>query len=132
MSSRTHADDVTILTVPQGEGESPTSFLSRVAAANGTFARRFCQALGLDFQKLVDGCSHALGHLAALTGASREELVRQAIVKVDEQTFTWRGETFGRSILRRQRVMVCPACLQEDLAAESRRRPYLSAFGRTL
>ena len=117
-------------TLPRGSGETPIGFASRLAALHSTPLRDFCLDMGLAFQAIVDGCSRALGALAALAGADGAELMAEAVTRTGERTFEHKGQVLRRSHLRRSRVLVCPTCLGEDLAGEGRVR--IRAKARTL
>jgi hypothetical protein len=120
------------LSVPLGDGESATSFCSRLAFRNGCdTAREFCLDMGLKFQDIVDGCPQALARLAALGGVTAGVLTRFSIRRtVGVDRYLYAGQTITRIGLRRSRIRFCPACLMED----QRRWPELGAaapFGRT-
>ncbi|MFC7699498.1 TniQ family protein [Bradyrhizobium sp. GCM10028915] len=110
-------------TVPLGTGETPASFVSRLAALHRTGAREFCLDMGTTFQKVVDGDPKALAIIAFKAGVEVSALADNAFVKGDGHQFSFRGEALTRDDLLRATVVVCPKCLAEDLAAAPRARP---------
>jgi hypothetical protein len=117
-------------TVPPGAGETPASFVSRLAALHRTSAREMCLDMGTTFQKVVDGDPKALAIVAFKAGAHPDTLAGHAFVKTGERRHTFRGEELTRDDLRRAVVFVCPKCLAEDIAAAPRIRPRIAAFQR--
>ena len=96
-------------------GETPISFVSRLAALHGTPLREFCRDLGLRFQGIVDGSIDAIQTLADLTRTSLADLADEAVRRTGLRTYVWRGEALPREALRRSKVMVCPRCLLDDM-----------------
>jgi hypothetical protein len=118
------------ITVPLRAGETPASFVSRLARANGRDrARHFCRDIGLDFQAVVDGDPVSLEHLAALAGSDPADLHAWAIAKTPDG-FRLRNQEIARGHVRRNRLVVCPACIAADLA-DDRLDPVLRPAGRT-
>ncbi len=104
------------ITVPLNDGETPTSFASRLAQANGRDrVRDFALDIGLDFSGIVAGQDYPLAQLASFGACSLEALKRWAAISVEDQTLL-HGEIFGWRTLRRSRLFACPACLLSDLA----------------
>jgi hypothetical protein len=104
------------ITVPLNDGETPTSFASRLAQANGRDrVRDFALDIGLDFSGIVAGQEYPLVQLASFGGCSLEALNRWAAISIEDQTLL-HGEIFGWRTLRRSRLFACPACLMSDLA----------------
>jgi hypothetical protein len=119
-------------TVPFGAGEAPASFVSRLARRNGIRSvREFCSDLCLPFQRIVDGCRDALTRVAELTGMALEPLLHEAIRKQENSSFILRGESLVRQSLRRERILVCPACLNEDQRSSDLPRE-VAPYGRTI
>lgn len=104
------------LRVPLGDGETPTSFCSRLAMRNQCAdARDFCLDMGIQFQKIIDGDPGALMVLAELGGVEIEDLSRNAIRHVSgRHHFELRGQALRKSMLQRERLRVCPACIADD------------------
>lgn len=98
-------------TVPLGAGETPVSFVSRLAALHRTSARDICLDMATTFQKVVDGDPKALAIVAAKASADPAALTENAFVRTGERRYTFRGEEFTRDDLRRATVVVCPKCL---------------------
>jgi hypothetical protein len=118
-------------TVPLGAGETPASFVSRLAARNAPSAREFCLDFGTTFQKVVDGDAAAIEIVAAKGGVPPETLAKHAFVRGEKHRYTHRGEDLVRNALRRQAVAVCPVCLRGDIA-NSQLDARLAPFGRSL
>jgi hypothetical protein len=102
------------LTISPGEAETPVSFASRLAAANGVNARTFCLDWDLRFKDVIDGDKKAIAAIARLGGVDAAALMRHAFVR-DEQGCEYRTERLVRTSLRRIRLNVCPACLLDDI-----------------
>lgn len=117
-------------TLPLMHGESPTSFVSRLANINriGT-SREFCLDMGFRFQDVVDGTDDALTIVSELSGAPIETLTKNAIRRIDGSFFI-ANQRLTKPALRRQRLFVCPACLKDDIRTSSL-PPEFAAYGRT-
>ena len=118
-------------TLALGTGESPQSYVSRLALLNGIDgARTFCTDMGLTFQGIIDGDADALTDLAELSGAPLATLRNNALRREDDG---WRlhGERVLKVSLRRDRLYVCPACLAED-AANADIPASVAGYGRTV
>ncbi|MCQ1572743.1 TniQ family protein [Neorhizobium galegae] len=131
--------DTLHVTVDFKEDESFASFVSRVAAANGTTsAQIFCQHMGLQFQALVDGDPASVTRMLQLCGQSGKVSAIGIAVR-DERTYTFGMEVLLRSNMSRRHLRVCPHCLEEDEAAGTGpsgtraygRLAWLSSFVRT-
>lgn len=109
--------------------ESPVSACSRVAATVGRNARDFCLDMGISFAGIVEGHPSELAKLAsacrlgsdfpgiAITGSGR--------------SFRIAGQAFTRDSLSRQRLRVCPCCLEEDME-RGVGAPLTRPYGRTI
>ncbi len=117
--------------LPHAGDETPTSLLSRLALLHGRSPRDFCRDMGQSFQGIVDGCSSALKDFAGLARVAVCGLEANAVRKVADRRFEWRGETFSRDVLARATVRVCPRCLADDVAAATE-WPDHAPYGRTL
>lgn len=105
--------------LPLGIGESPASFLSRLALLHRAQSQNvFALDMGFELQAVIDGNATALTRLAKLSGASLEQLFDSAIVRKEDH-YLYRGQTFARTSLRRARAMACPQCLADDMAGGS-------------
>ncbi|ABD07240.1 hypothetical protein RPB_2536 [Rhodopseudomonas palustris HaA2] len=122
------------ITVPLGDSETPASYVSRFAAANGLPAREFCLDWETTFQSIVDGSAQAISIIAGKADLAAGDLMQHAFVKTnkDKHDYAYRGERLQRGWLRRKDVAVCPACLAQDLASTTGRRPRLAAYGRAI
>lgn len=118
------------LTVPLHADETALSFASRLAARNGTKARVLCNDFGLRFQGIVDGDTETLHGLAGLAGVGGNALQSSALVKSGPLQWIYRGELLHRTVLRRERIALCPACALADIEASPRLRPTAAVYGR--
>ena len=120
-------------TLPHVSGETPTSYLSRLAALHRTGAAAFCRDLGLAYRGIARGAHEAICALAALAGEAAASLLNEAIHKHEDGSYELRGERLTKLSLRRARVMVCPSCLAADIDIMSAELPpEAAAFGRTI
>jgi hypothetical protein len=69
------------LTIPLGAGETAVSLASRLAAANGTSAREFCDDFGIQFRHVVAGNVQAIAKIADLAGVDPGVLQARAFVR---------------------------------------------------
>ncbi|MEY9465522.1 lambda repressor-like predicted transcriptional regulator [Bradyrhizobium ottawaense] len=118
------------LTIPLQSGETAMSFASRLAARNGTKARALCRDFDLSFQGVVDGNAETLQGLGDLAGVDGNALQSGALVKSGPLQWTYRGETLHRTVLRRERIALCPACALADIEASPHLRPTVAVYGR--
>ncbi|MEH6719998.1 MAG: TniQ family protein [Aurantimonas endophytica] len=119
------------ITVPFHDGETPVSFGSRLAQANGRDrVRDFALDVGLDFAGVVAGRPAALARLADMGGCCSLALASWAAVTGADGT-TLRGENLGWRNLRRSRVFACPSCLLADLRDETL-EPEVRVWGRAI
>lgn len=102
------------LTVPLGDGETATSFASRLAERNGSrYVQDFVQDMGLTWRAIIAGEADTLAELAALGGVDSARLVGHAIRVHDEYRRRIGQEIVPRRILRHIRQHVCPLCVAE-------------------
>lgn len=120
------------LTVPLGAGETPASFVSRLAVRYAPSAREFCLDFRTPFQKVVDADLQALAIVAAKGGVALEALAANAFVKTGERRYLLRGQDMVRGSLRRATVAICPKCLAGDIAAAPNLRAELAPYQRAL
>jgi hypothetical protein len=119
-------------TLALGAGESPTSFVSRLARLHMTAtARVFATDMGFTFQAVADGDRDALNAVARLAGADPAILIANAIERLPDLSFRLRGQSLAKSSLRRDQLYVCPLCCRDD-AATAARRPDTAVYGRTV
>lgn len=117
--------------LPLGDGESLTSFTSRLSVLH-SFApvRGFMHHLGLSFPALVIGDPKSINQLAELTNVSAKALRANAIRR-DGEAFAFRGQAMLRSTMRRSRYFACPSCLADDVAG-SKLPPECAVYGRAI
>lgn len=105
-------------TMPLLKYETAGSLLSRNAAMNlAGNAREFSGDFYLNFRKISAGDPAELARLATLLSADLRELARWSPRRVGRGSFSIAGETVTHTRSRRRRLRVCPACVDEQLAA---------------
>lgn len=115
------------LTVRFGKGETPASLASRIACRNGRDLIDFCDDVRLGFQAIVDGSPKEVRRLAVLAGADPDDVLQEAMTKIGDREYRYRGERVTRHILHRSHLHICPTCVEEDLRTADYRleaRPY--------
>jgi hypothetical protein len=120
------------LTAPLHADETPTSFVSRLAARNGTSMRIFCRDYDIPFQGVVDGNAETLKHVGTLARADPETLRDAAFVKYGTRRRTYRGIELHDSVLRRERIALCAVCALADIEAHPSLRPNAAVYGRAI
>ena len=118
------------LVVPLGDGETPASFTSRLAARNGVNAREFCLDWGTHFRAVINGDREAIGAIAEFAGLTTSRLATWSFDRHGPQNFGHRGEHLTRSSLRLTRTYICPACLKSDIRANPALAPRLAVYHR--
>ena len=109
------------LRVHPQDRETLPSFLSRMAAVNGTSVLKFCSDMGVSYRGLINLNADDLktfADLSALTEAQIDELVSGTGQAVGDVRMRFRGEIFVSRALRNPTMRGCPACLKEDLDTE--------------
>ncbi|MDK4733961.1 TniQ family protein [Rhizobium sp. CNPSo 3490] len=107
--------------VPLLQDEPLTSYLARLARANGAGTTRgFCQDMKLDRPRLIRGDEAEVRKLAVLAGRDAEELQARAVVVDDFSGATVAGHYFPHGKLRRSKLRFCPRCIADDDADGSR------------
>lgn len=118
------------LTVPFHVDETPMSYASRLAACNGTRADPFCKHFEIRLIDVADGDETSLRTLAALGGIEPDLLLSNAFVKSGPLQWTFRDQPLDRTVLRRTRLAICPACALADIEANPRLLPQSAMYGR--
>lgn len=103
------------ITVPLGRGETPPSFASRLALANGLSVRDLCLDFGTTFKLVISGDSAALAVIAAKGGVTTQDLKEHAFFHTARQQYSYREHILTRTDLRRTSIYVCPECIASDL-----------------
>lgn len=120
------------MTVTPGSGESVTSTASRNAYLLGRSVRHFSLDMGFNFQGLVDGEQSTIAMLARRMGVDVEPLAANAITKIGERRYEFRGQALVRASLSRSVLRACPHCLMRDLDERRETQAALRPFGRTV
>lgn len=98
------------------EGETPASFVSRLAAYHGTIPRELCSDFGMRWPYLCSGQADQLERLAMLTGADAARLKLWAPIKTDIGRYTVGQAVSSVGTFRRTSLRVCPICVREGQA----------------
>ena len=101
------------------DGETPESFASRLARLHNRPARLFCTDLGLTIQAIANGQPEALNRLEELARLTPGSLASFAFQLLPRSKYNLRGETLPKNAVRRERILYCPLCIEEDIARSS-------------
>lgn len=94
--------------------ETPTSFLSRLAARNGiSAASDFSLDIGIDWKNLRLGKLSTIAELARLSGADKKALQQYTFSVQGPACWTVNGEFASNKVAARTRVPCCPHCALE-------------------
>lgn len=103
------------LTVPLIQGETVTSYASRLAARNGApSVRDFCSDVRLAWDGIEHGHPESVANLAALGGADYKALQRYAIRMRKPGTYEIGLLKVSVRGMNRTKLKVCPHCIHED------------------
>lgn len=103
------------LTLRPAALETPTSFLSRLAARNGCPDMvSFCYDLGLDLIAISNGEGSSIEDLCHVAGLPKDAFAKTAVIKTTKMGYRIGEETFESLTLNRVSVRVCPECLREQ------------------
>ncbi len=118
-------------TLSLGAGESPTSFVSRLASLHKIdSARIFCSDLGLNFRHIIIGDQVELKRLSDLTGADFPSLVNNAF-QSGTDGWHFRNQLLLKSSVLRSAFRVCPHCIAEDICRSTMLRE-VAVYGRAI
>lgn len=92
------------------DGETPASYVSRLAAHHGTIPRELCSDLGMRWPWLCSGRPDQLTQLARLTGADLGRLTFSAPVKIGIGRYRIGGAISSVGSFRRTTIRICPLC----------------------
>jgi len=103
------------LRIPVCEGESHTSFTSRLAHHNCCDSMfEFCNDWDISARRLINGERNTLMRIAHLGGVSVDALWASAI-RWTNSGYLHGREIIAKPMLRRSQTMICPACIEDDL-----------------
>ncbi|MFC5757969.1 TniQ family protein [Rhizobium sp. GCM10022189] len=109
-----------LLRVPFFEDELLTSFVSRMARANGRLSMNaFCSDLGLKADAIATGNGREIAKLAVIFGYPEEELISRRLVGDTDRVARSGGERLPPR-LDKLHLRVCPDCLSDDEQEKSR------------
>lgn len=114
------------------EGETPASFVSRLAAHNlAASAAEFCSDFLMDFDKIARGNADQLAKLAWFTSCDLENL-RTHAPRILNQNLHLGNACVPKRLTTAGRLRVCPECLAGDIAAAPELRRDVAAAQRAL
>ncbi|AOO82216.1 TniQ family protein [Bosea vaviloviae] len=114
------------------EGETPASFISRLAAQHlAASAAEFCSDFLMDFDKIARGNPDQLAKLAWFTSCDLDSLRRHA-PQIHNQNLLLGRARFPKHLTTAGRLRVCPECLALDIAAAPELRRDVAAAQRAL
>ncbi|UWR03684.1 TniQ family protein [Ruegeria conchae] len=103
------------LTLRPAALETPTSFLSRLAARNGCPDKvSFCYDLGLDLIAISNGERSAIEDLCHFAGLPNDAFAKTAVIKTTKMSCRVGQELFENLTLNRVEIRVCPKCQLEQ------------------
>lgn len=102
------------LTVPLMADEPTTYFAARLAARNFLNARSFAADMAFRFEDLERGCAKTISHLSEISGADPSRLVANSPQALGGKLYLG-GQVINPKFRRATRLVVCPACLKEDI-----------------
>lgn len=110
-----------LLHVPFFGDELLTSYLSRMARANGRMEmRHFLADLGLNERGILRGEREHTDKLEELFGKARDTLRAHGFAPVDTRHVSTRGMVFPSNTITQFAGRFCPDCLEEDISDNSR------------
>lgn len=109
-----------LLQIPLCQDEVLTSYVSRLARANGRDrSSTFCCDLGLDFSRLSMADEAEVNRLTEIVGKPAD-MLRQATVRYEEKTVRYRGHTIRLAAAYKNTFRYCPRCFHDDELSEDR------------
>ncbi len=103
------------LTLPVSPRETPTSYLSRLAARNfSEDLHSFCLDTGIDLVALATGDKETVEQVIRLAGLADGSFARTTIVKTSTMKYRVGDEVMNTETLGRGEIRHCPACIAED------------------
>ncbi|MBU2867884.1 TniQ family protein [Pacificibacter marinus] len=104
------------LMLPLIEGETPASFVSRLAALHQTSPRDFCSDLGMRWPFLCTGHEDQVAQLAWLVGQPATQLHRWSARKLSIGRYKVGRTHSSIGVFRRTATRLCPVCAEEALS----------------
>ena len=96
-------------------GETPASYVSRLAAYHGTIPREFCSDFGMRWPFLCSGQDDQLRRLSRLTGANLRQLQFWSPGRLQSGRYRVGGAVSSVGAFRRTSIRLCPICMTEAL-----------------
>ncbi|SDG16746.1 TniQ protein [Celeribacter baekdonensis] len=107
----------TVFRSPLYEGETPASYVSRLAALHRTPPRDFCSDLGMRWPFLCTGHEDQIAQLAWLVGLPAAQLQRWSARKLSIGRYQVGRTHSSTGVFRRTATRLCPVCAEETLSA---------------
>lgn len=108
------------LTLAPAATESPTSYLSRLAARNHCESlMSFCLDVGIDLPALSTGAMETVTEVTKLAGLPADSFDATTVIKSSTMRYRVGAEAMDTQTLSRGEIRVCPECIREDLEAGS-------------
>lgn len=96
-------------------GETPTSYVARLAAHHRTIPREFCSDFGMRWPFLCSGQEGQLQRLSRLTGADLRGLQFWSPTRLKNGRYRVGGAVSSVGAFRRTTIRVCPICMRDAL-----------------
>lgn len=96
-------------------GETPASYVSRLASHHRTIPREFCSDFGMRWPFLCSGQDDQLLGLSRLTGAELQQLQFWSPIKLKNGRYRVGGAISSVGAFRRTSIRLCPICVGEAL-----------------
>jgi len=120
--------------LPFMPGETPASYVSRLARINGLpHGRDLCKDLGIRYRGLIEGGATCVDRICELTGTPVDHILREACIpEVRRSLYRLRGQSVVVASFVSSGVRVCPACVAEDIRSARGAIPEeVATYGRT-
>lgn len=96
-------------------GETLMSWVARIAREQAGMAPfEYLNFIEFSRKDILEATPAGLGRLAAISGASIDDVAVGAYLRVGDRLYEHRGQQFYAEFARRERTTFCPACLLED------------------
>lgn len=101
------------LTLQPSPYETPTSYISRLAARNYCeHLPTFCADVGIDLGAVSCGDAEAIRYVCRLAGIPEDSFCRTTILKTNTMKYLLGSEPMDTDTLNRGEVFVCPKCVR--------------------
>ena len=105
------------LTLPVSKLETPTSYLSRLAARNHCDSiSSFCYDVGIELGAVSSGDREAIQFITKIADLPRDSFVQTTILKTTTMRYQLGKEGLDTRTLNRGEVRICPSCILQDIS----------------